>query len=968
MDEFELDSGLLNGDNLTTFVSRNGVSSLYSATYKAGDTITDSFYDGIGTTVTNEIPIIIGRVLLKGVVSDSGSIRSDLDPTKIQKVYQFISGEGPIKGIAGSNPFLNDPNNVGKLQNIYVNGKPVANSSGVVEVKNVGFKEFLGTAAIAAGTVAAANYVAKILDTDPTTGSKIDDKLKGIISSEPVKADINSLNDFNVGAANDKDIMVYDRTACKWTNKSFVDVFQNSGIGVQGDVTLNTVTTVQSTISTAKNGTVVNAATSKLNFIGDNITVTDAGNGQVNIGVTSSTGTPTPTPTPTPTVDDCSNIVAVWNGTTTAIPAGTVVDVLKNGVLDASYTYPRQYDGAEDIQVGVDLARTALIASLNAKYPFLSDSRLGSVTSYGKYSLVINDGTDSCLGSKIGSSRCWTSNMANPIETAPPSGSLITIKVSYGTGTASAASEDSYEAGETPASYAKDRVFFTVEASPAVTSTVKVQYQTIDGTAKANQDYTAQTGTITFSPSDNIFTRTDGTTYQVRYVYVDIINDYDLTEGLETLGLQLFNPSGAGHSFNLVSSNSDPITWAKINDGTWGNCENPLFTGDAYGAISYVVDQNEGNVQAKFVTKLSGSLVGDSVPSTEQSHTSSLKFDKHSDIPLDWFSDTIQPVPPEDSPAYPTSYPASTHQWYYLPLNSISFSFLGSQSLSTSGNSFMNIFNLVVTKQSETSLDEFIYIRLADNATSEQALSDSTYANSIWGNSGFTTGNGVALASAVVFPSHNYGVRRVDTPLRKESVVFSRRGKSVSYEKIKSNLSSWSSDTVKESTYFIPKNSRMVLGTTTIDGKSVTTLTLNRPVILLRKDYNFASDPVAANASYVSTDYSVNAVTIIPAAINYPRDVSIDCSLSAKYVGSADISAKFFAGTPNEMTIKCAEYPRLDNSSNYFGEFSKVTLVNSDGSNYDASLLEQQLRENGFPTNLLYVVRNVTKKSSPLNY
>ncbi|HYH37693.1 MAG TPA: carbohydrate-binding domain-containing protein [Azospirillum sp.] len=74
---------------------------------------------------------------------------------------------------------------------------------------------------------------------------------------------------------------------------------------------------------------------------------------------------------------------------------------------------------------------------------------------------------------------------------------------------------------------------FTVKLSSAATGTVKVNYATVDGTAKAGSDYTAASGTLTFNPGETTKT-----------VAVKVLGD-SVAEGTETFSLKLSTATGA---------------------------------------------------------------------------------------------------------------------------------------------------------------------------------------------------------------------------------------------------------------------------------------------------------------------------------------------------------------------------------------------------------------------------------------
>jgi endoglucanase len=74
---------------------------------------------------------------------------------------------------------------------------------------------------------------------------------------------------------------------------------------------------------------------------------------------------------------------------------------------------------------------------------------------------------------------------------------------------------------------------FTVKLSAASATAVKVNYATVDGTAKAGSDYTAANGTLTFNPGETVKT-----------VAVKVLGD-SVTEGSETFSLKLTAPTAA---------------------------------------------------------------------------------------------------------------------------------------------------------------------------------------------------------------------------------------------------------------------------------------------------------------------------------------------------------------------------------------------------------------------------------------
>jgi len=94
-------------------------------------------------------------------------------------------------------------------------------------------------------------------------------------------------------------------------------------------------------------------------------------------------------------------------------------------------------------------------------------------------------------------------------------------------------------------------VLATVRLSAASSLTVSVRYSTTNGTATAGSDYTAVSGTLTFSPGQTSKTFT-----------VPIINDA-LQEPSESAVLALSNPVNAS-----IGAASSATLWITDNDGT----------------------------------------------------------------------------------------------------------------------------------------------------------------------------------------------------------------------------------------------------------------------------------------------------------------------------------------------------------------------------------------------------------------
>ena len=109
-----------------------------------------------------------------------------------------------------------------------------------------------------------------------------------------------------------------------------------------------------------------------------------------------------------------------------------------------------------------------------------------------------------------------------------------TLSVSFTIAAAAPAQASQLSAADAAASEEDDpTIDFVVTLSPASDETVTVDYATSDGTAAAGSDYTARSGTLTFSAGDT-----------TRTVSVPIIDDAAVDDN-ETLTFTLSNPLGA---------------------------------------------------------------------------------------------------------------------------------------------------------------------------------------------------------------------------------------------------------------------------------------------------------------------------------------------------------------------------------------------------------------------------------------
>ena len=121
---------------------------------------------------------------------------------------------------------------------------------------------------------------------------------------------------------------------------------------------------------------------------------------------------------------------------------------------------------------------------------------------------------------------------------------------------------------------------FTVTLSQATTNAVTVTYGTADGTAKAGQDYVAQSGTLTFAPGETS-----------KVIKVKVTGDTAI-EGNETLKINLSSPSGATIADRVAT-------------GTIVNDDAQITVAD-----TSVTEGNDGTTNLAFTVKLSAAASG----------------------------------------------------------------------------------------------------------------------------------------------------------------------------------------------------------------------------------------------------------------------------------------------------------------------------------------------------------------------
>ena len=171
-------------------------------------------------------------------------------------------------------------------------------------------------------------------------------------------------------------------------------------------------------------------------------------------------------------------------------------------------------------------------------------------------------------------------------------------------------------------------ISFVVTMSRTSSATVKVDYETSDGTANAGEDYTSASDTLTFLPGETSKT-----------VQVQVLND-SIDDNGETFMFTLSNPSGGNATLRDAMAtgrieNTDPVPQAWL--ARFGR-----------SVVAQVLDAVEGRMTAARVPGMELGLAGQRI-------NGAMSLDGHgmgtTDAPLDAHKDGMGPM------AYPHSHP-----------------------------------------------------------------------------------------------------------------------------------------------------------------------------------------------------------------------------------------------------------------------------------------------------------------------
>jgi hypothetical protein len=256
------------------------------------------------------------------------------------------------------------------------------------------------------------------------------------------------------------------------------------------------------------------------------------------------------------TADDVGNAIGVHLGDSSVYVAGSTKSV--------------DFPTVAPIQPGLGGRLDAFVTRLNpAGGTLLFSTYLGGAGDDVAQAIAVDQG----LVYITGSTNSATFPTAAPIQ--GPAGLLDAFVTQIAEGGTVQFTASNYQVSETAGS-----VTITVQRVGDTTPTTTVQFATSDGTATAGSDYTAASGTLTFSPGQIIATFT-----------VPILNTGGC-DGDETVNLTLSNASGSvlGTRSSAVLTILDPVACI------------------AFGAAEYSVDENHG--PAVITVTRSGSATG----------------------------------------------------------------------------------------------------------------------------------------------------------------------------------------------------------------------------------------------------------------------------------------------------------------------------------------------------------------------
>jgi hypothetical protein len=304
--------------------------------------------------------------------------------------------------------------------------------------------------------------------------------------------------------------------------------------------------------------------------IGSGIAVDSAGNAYVT-GPVDSSNFPTTAGAFQTTFNSAHDVyVTKLNPTGSALLYSTFItgnsseDVGNNIAVDSSgnayitgFTQATNFPTVSPLQASLNGSRDAFVAKLNTNASgaasLVYSTYLGGGGQDNGNTIAIDSAGNAYI---VGSTRSTNFPTANPLQ--PISGGGADLQDGFIAKIADNAESLSInDVAVTEGNSGTINAVFTVTLSPASAQTVTVNFATADGTATAGSDYTATSGTLTFSPGETSKTITVA------------VNGDTFNEATETFFVNLTSPTNAsisdGQGVGTINDN-DPLPSLSIND------------------------------------------------------------------------------------------------------------------------------------------------------------------------------------------------------------------------------------------------------------------------------------------------------------------------------------------------------------------------------------------------------------------
>jgi hypothetical protein len=212
-----------------------GASNLISPVFYEEEAIRRRFYSKpeIAQGDETKVAIIYGEALISPYIIDMGVSPGPNDPSSIQRTIRFIMGDGENEGVVVG------PNG-SELENVYLGGQPVVNSSGRPSLRDIALSGFAGGAlakAIPAIWDAISDAAEKrVGDIDPVTGKPMPSKAeqdRAALLSNIALDDLSNVEDNSDFPKGRNWVLAWDACSGVWIPKSLNEIL-NETVDIDG--------------------------------------------------------------------------------------------------------------------------------------------------------------------------------------------------------------------------------------------------------------------------------------------------------------------------------------------------------------------------------------------------------------------------------------------------------------------------------------------------------------------------------------------------------------------------------------------------------------------------------------------------------------------------------------------------------------------------------------------------------------